>query len=165
MFHLVFAASAALTLFPSSYCLGAKGKWRILSVQTLMLQKAFNYTSWAYMQPSCQPQPCQTPVTERKKANAITVYLQFKEVRRATKRTVSYLEGEIYLKTFFYSLFWGLLNERQICLWRVLTVHEKNVERAMEGKLQCFYVWKWIPNPGVIWLSLNTWIFINRNTF
>lgn len=41
MFHLVFAASAALTLFRSSCCLRAKGKWRILSVQTLMLQKGF----------------------------------------------------------------------------------------------------------------------------
>lgn len=39
----------ALTSFLSSYCLRAKGKWRILSVQTLMLQKAFNSTSWAHM--------------------------------------------------------------------------------------------------------------------
>lgn len=41
MFHLVFAASVALALFCCSYCLRAKGKWRILSVQTLMLQKGF----------------------------------------------------------------------------------------------------------------------------
>lgn len=78
MFHLVFAASAALTLFLSSYCLRAKGKWRILSVQTLMLQKAFNSTSWAHMR--AELSTLATPTTgdeEKKKANAITVCLQY----------------------------------------------------------------------------------------
>lgn len=56
MFHLVFAGGAALTIFRSSYCPRAKGKWRILSVQTLMLQKAFNSTNWAHMRRSCQPE-------------------------------------------------------------------------------------------------------------
>lgn len=39
MFHLVSATSMALTIFLFSYCLGAKGKWRILSGQTQMLCK------------------------------------------------------------------------------------------------------------------------------
>lgn len=54
MFHLVSATSMALTLFLFSHCLRAKGKWRILSVQTPMLQKAFNSTNWTHTQQSCQ---------------------------------------------------------------------------------------------------------------
>lgn len=54
MFHLVSATSMALTIFLFSYCLGAKGKWRILSGQTQMLQKAFNSTNWTHTQRSCQ---------------------------------------------------------------------------------------------------------------
>lgn len=54
MFHLVSATSTALTLFLFSHRLRAKGKWRILSVQTPMLQKAFNSTNWTHTQQSCQ---------------------------------------------------------------------------------------------------------------
>lgn len=54
MFHLVSATSKVLTLFPFAHRLRAKGKWRILSVQTPMLQKAFNSTNWTHMQWSCQ---------------------------------------------------------------------------------------------------------------
>lgn len=54
MFHLVSATSMALTLFLFSHRLRAKGKWRILSVQTPMLQKAFNSTNWTHTQQSCQ---------------------------------------------------------------------------------------------------------------
>lgn len=54
MFNLVSATSMVLTLFLFSHCLGAKGKWRILSVQTPMLWKAFNSTNWTHMQWSCQ---------------------------------------------------------------------------------------------------------------
>lgn len=54
MFHLVCATSMALTIFLFSHCLRAKGKWRILSGQTQMLQKAFNSTNWTDTQRSCQ---------------------------------------------------------------------------------------------------------------
>lgn len=54
MFHLVSATSMALTLFLFSHRLRAEGKWRILSVQTPMLQKAFNSTNWTHTQQSCQ---------------------------------------------------------------------------------------------------------------
>lgn len=54
MFHLVSATSMALTLCLFSHRLRAKGKWRIVSVQTPMLQKAFNSTNWTHTQRSCQ---------------------------------------------------------------------------------------------------------------
>lgn len=54
MFHLVSATSVALPLFFFSHRLRAKSKWRILSVQTSTLQKAFNSTNWTPRQRSYQ---------------------------------------------------------------------------------------------------------------
>lgn len=90
-FHLVSATSMALTLFLSFYCLRAKGKWRILTVQTPMLQKGFQLhqlNPHAVELSSKAAEPCEGPVRGKENADAITVCLCQQKREKGEKRVM-----------------------------------------------------------------------------